>query len=144
MAVTGLVFLMILSGGFVAGTKAGFVFNTFPLMNGRFVPEGILALQPVWLNFFENVATVQFDHRLLAYVLCGVIPVFWIYAQRFDLAFGTRLALHMLLLALGLQVALGITTLLLVVPVWLGAMHQAGALLVFTAALYLNFAFRRT
>jgi len=142
-AVTGLVYLMILTGGFVAGTKAGFVFNTFPLMNGHFVPEGLLALEPTWVNFFENVATVQFDHRLLAYLLCLVIPAYWFYAQRFALDHRARIGLHLLLLALVLQVALGITTLLLIVPVWLGAAHQGGALLVFSAALYLNFAYRR-
>jgi len=68
IAATGLIFAMILSGGFVAGNKAGFAFNTFPLMNGRFAPEGLYALQPWWTNLFENIATVQFNHRLIAYL----------------------------------------------------------------------------
>jgi len=143
LGITALVYLMILSGGFVAGTKAGFVFNTFPLMNGQFVPEGLFALQPWWLNLFENVATVQFNHRLLAYILCLAIPAYWFYARRFAVGNEARTGLQLLLFALALQVALGIATLLHVVPVWLGATHQGGALLVFTAALFLNHALRR-
>lgn len=137
-AVTGLVFVMILAGGFVAGTRAGFAFNTFPLMNGRFVPAGIFAMQPLWVNLFENVAMVQFNHRLLAYVLCIVIPVYWFAARRVGLAAATRLGLHALLILLAAQVALGIATLIYVVPTALGAAHQGGALLVFTAAVFLN------
>lgn len=140
--VTGLVFLMILTGGFVAGTKAGFAFNTFPLMNGRFVPPGIFALTPWWANLFENIATVQFNHRLLAYVLVAVIAAFWWTAQRAGLPPRARRAAHALLGLLALQVTLGITTLLYVVPLGLAAAHQAGALLVFTAALYLAHALR--
>lgn len=136
LIVTGLIFLMILSGGFVAGNKAGFVFNTFPLMNGRFFPEGMLALEPIWTNFFENIATVQFDHRLIAYVLCLVIPIFWWVGRRYALAQPARRALHLLLAWLVVQVTLGITTLLYIVPIPLAAAHQAGALILFSLALY--------
>jgi cytochrome c oxidase assembly protein subunit 15 len=140
--VTTLVGLMILAGGFVAGTKAGFVFNTFPLMSGKFVPPGIYALQPWWSNLFENVATVQFNHRLLAYVLAAAGLAFYWHGLRSALAPSTRRALHLFVAALATQIALGISTLLLIVPVWLGAMHQAGALLVLTLALYLSHSLR--
>ena len=63
-----LVFITVLAGGFVAGTRAGFAFNTFPLMNGALIPEGYAALTPFWKNIFENIAAVQFNHRLLATV----------------------------------------------------------------------------
>jgi cytochrome c oxidase assembly protein subunit 15 len=135
--IAALVFLMILSGGFVAGTKAGFAFNTFPLMYGRLVPEGLFALDPWWRNFFENLPTVQFDHRLIAYLLCVVIPAYWFFARSRIGAGAARAWLHLLPLALALQVALGIATLLLVVPVTLAAAHQAGAMAVFTVALLL-------
>ncbi|MBI3571081.1 MAG: COX15/CtaA family protein [Gammaproteobacteria bacterium] len=135
-AATGLVFLMILSGGFVAGTKAGFAFNTFPLMNGRFIPEGIYAMQPFWTNLFENIATVQFNHRLLAYLLCLVIPLFWWKAMRAGLSDRARRAAQLLFGWLAVQVLLGITTLLYIVPVPLAAAHQAGALILFSLALY--------
>lgn len=134
--VTVLVFLMILSGGFVAGTKAGFAFNTFPLMNGRFFPEGMYAMQPFWSNPFENIATVQFNHRLFAYLLCVVIPLFWWNAMRAGLPDRARRAAHLLLGWLAVQVTLGIATLVYVVPVSLGAAHQAGALILFSLALY--------
>jgi cytochrome c oxidase assembly protein subunit 15 len=135
--VVGLVFLMILSGGFVAGTKAGFAFNTFPLMNGRFFPEGMYALSPGWTNLFENIATVQFNHRLLAYVLCLAVPALWFAATRAGLSPRARYAIHGLLAVLGMQVALGIATLVYVVPVTVAAVHQGGALILFTLALYL-------
>ena len=135
-AIVALVFLMILTGGFVAGTKAGFAFNTFPLMNGRFFPEGMYAMQPFWANLFENIATVQFNHRLLAYLLCMVIPLFWWQAMRAGLAPPARRAVQLLLGWLVVQAGLGIATLVYVVPVALGAAHQAGALVLFSLALY--------
>ncbi len=133
--VAALVFFMILTGGFVAGTKAGYAFNTFPLMNGRFVPEGIFGLEPWWTNLFENVATVQFSHRLVAYALLLAIPAYGWYARRFDLPARARLLFHLLLAVLAVQVLLGIATLVYVVPVALGAAHQAGALALLTLAL---------
>ncbi|WP_372523425.1 COX15/CtaA family protein [Sulfuricaulis sp.] len=142
VAVTALIFLMILSGGFVAGNKAGFAFNTFPWMNGRFIPEGLYALQPLWSNPFENIATVQFNHRLLAYLLCLVIPVFWWRAMRVALPARARLAVHFLTGWLAVQVLLGIATLLYVVPIPLAAAHQAGALVLFSVALTLQHSLR--
>ena len=123
--------LAILAGGFVAGLKAGFDYNTFPLMDGRLVPEGYGRLAPFWLNWTENVAAVQFNHRLLA-------------TATLVLALGTLLAgwhsaARPVLLGLagtvGVQYALGIATLVHVVPVGLGTLHQAMAVVVLTAAL---------
>jgi len=136
--VTGLVVLMILAGGFVAGTRAGLAFNTFPLMVGHLVPPGLYAMEPWWVNNFENVATVQFNHRMLAYVLLATAAVYWWRARAVPLSAATRRAFDGLLAALLVQTGLGIATLLYVVPVGLGALHQAGALVVLTAALYLN------
>lgn len=143
LGVTGLIFLMILSGGFVAGTRAGFVFNDWPLMHGRFIPEGLWALEPAWVNVFENLATVQFNHRLLAYLLCLIVPLYWWLARRYPLASGTRGLFHLLLAMFALQVVLGITTLLHYVPLPLAAAHQAGAMVVFTLALLINHRLRR-
>ena len=136
--ITGIIVLMILSGGFVAGTKAGFAYNTFPTMNGYWLPEGLYAMQPWWLNWFENVTTIQFNHRLIAWLLILGIPAFWYFTIRQIQEPQIRLALHLLLGMLAVQVSLGITTLLYAVPVALGAAHQAGALLLLTFALYLN------
>jgi cytochrome c oxidase assembly protein subunit 15 len=140
---TGLVVITILSGAFVAGLKAGFAYNTFPLMDGRWVPEAILMQQPAWRNFFENIATVQFDHRLLAIVSFLGIVALWLLSLRHSLSAQVRIGLHLLLAAAVLQVTLGISTLLLHVPVTLAAAHQGGALVLLTAMLFVNHRMRR-
>jgi heme a synthase len=137
------VLLVIVSGGFVAGMKAGFVFNTFPLMNGQWVPDNIFYLDPLWRNFFENIATVQFDHRWLAMTLAVTVVLFYLRARRQVTTPRLRLGLNLLLLAVALQVTLGIATLLLVVPIPLAAAHQAGAVLLLTAMLFVTHQLRR-
>jgi cytochrome c oxidase assembly protein subunit 15 len=92
----------------------------------------------LWADWFENLATVQFHHRLLAYLLVLALPAWWWMARRHALDRTTQLFFHALLAMLALQVALGITTLMFVVPVPLAAAHQAGALTLFTLALVLN------
>jgi cytochrome c oxidase assembly protein subunit 15 len=132
-----LIFVTLLSGGFVAGLKAGFAYNTFPLMNGSLVPESLLVQEPLWRNFFENVATVQFDHRILAIsVLLGIV-LLWLTGRRSALPGQVKVGMHLLLAAGFLQVSLGISTLLLHVPIALASLHQAGALLLFSTALFL-------
>ena len=128
----GIVFLMMLSGGFVAGTKAGFIMNTFPTMNGQWIPQGVAAMEPFWHNLFENPVTVQFIHRCLAVVVVlSVVACFWYSLRQ---TFVTRAWL--LLGVMILQVTLGITALVMRVPVWAGAAHQAGAVALLAAALY--------
>jgi cytochrome c oxidase assembly protein subunit 15 len=135
-AVAALVFVMMLTGGFVAGIRAGFAYNTFPLMNGAVAPPEILVLEPAWRNFFYNMATVQFDHRALAWLLALVVPWFWWTLRHArGLPPRARFGGDLLLVLLAVQIALGISTLLLVVPIGLAAAHQAGAVLVFAAAL---------
>ncbi len=143
IGVTALVVVTILAGGFVAGTRAGFTFNDWPLMHGRFFPEGLYTLTPWWADVFENVATVQFHHRLLAYILCLAIPAWWWMARRQPLDAATRAWFHALLALFAAQILLGIATLLLRVPLPLAAAHQAGAMAVFTVALILNHRLRR-
>ena len=135
-----LVFLQAMAGSFVAGIRAGLAYNTFPLMNGHLVPPGMFVIEPWYLNLFNNIATVQFDHRAIAWVLAALVPLFWLRTRR--AAPRVRLAASLLLAALALQIALGIATLVLVVPVPLAAAHQAGALLVFTAALFAAYSLR--
>jgi cytochrome c oxidase assembly protein subunit 15 len=142
-AVLFFVILTILAGGFVAGTRAGFTYNSFPLMDGRLVPEGYAQLRPFALNWFENIAAVQFDHRLLAVATAVVILLVWAAGWRAVLPRPARAALHGLVAIASLQVALGITTLVLVVPLALAAAHQAGAVLLLTAAIVLRHTLRR-
>ncbi len=136
--VVALVFVQILSGGFVAGIRAGFAYNTFPLMNGHLVPPEILMIEPWWRNFFYNMATVQFNHRALAWLLAFTVPVLWWKVARSTVAPSpARTAANVLLAMLVVQVALGILTLVHVVPLPLAALHQAGAVLLLAAALNL-------
>jgi len=138
-----LIFVMILTGGLVAGIRAGRAYNTFPLMNGHLVPPEIFMIDPWHLNFFNNMATVQFDHRLLAWILAALVPWFWLKVRRAAQDPRARAAVNLLLGALILQIALGISALLLVVPISLAAAHQGGAIAVFLAALLTVHALRR-
>lgn len=135
---TLLIFIMILSGGFVAGIHAGKAYNTFPLMDGHLVPPGLFVLEPWYRNFFENITTVQFDHRLIAWLLTLLVPLFWLRSMKHSLSPSVKMACHLLLLALILQISLGIATLLSAVPLELAATHQAGAMVLFTASLWVN------
>jgi len=137
-----LAFVTVLSGGFVAGLKAGHAFNTFPLMAGQWIPPGYLALEPAWRNFFENIATVQFNHRLLAISTFALVLVFAIRVIKDKALRPLRKPTLTLAGVATIQVALGISTLLWFVPVALGAMHQAVALLLLSVMLYVMFRFR--
>jgi len=127
-----LVFFMVLTGGLVAGLRAGKAYNTFPLMNGHWIPPEILQLEPWWKNFFWNIATVQFDHRLGAWLLAFLVPLLWWRCRNSE----AKLAASVLLALVVLQIALGISTLLLAVPVTLGVLHQGVASLVLCAAIW--------
>ena len=143
LALFVLLSVTIISGGFVAGLKAGKIYNTFPMMGDAWIPPGLLALEPSWRNFFDNMTTVQFDHRLLAITTFVLIVVYWFKARAAALPARARPAVNALLHTAILQVVLGIATLLLAVPVVLGAAHQGVAMLLFTVALYLVHALRR-
>ena len=136
LGLVSLVLITIVSGGFVAGLKAGLIFNTFPLMGGNLIPEGIGALSPWYLNPLENMVTVQFDHRWLA-MGTGILLIVWYIRgrSRFDdpvLQSSFKLVGMMVIV----QLLLGIATLLMQVPVLLGALHQGGALLLFSVLLF--------
>jgi cytochrome c oxidase assembly protein subunit 15 len=137
-----LIFLMALSGGLVAGIHAGLAYNTFPLMNDYLVPPEYLALRPWYQNLFNNVAAVQFDHRLIAWLLAILVPAFWLRTRSMQIGSRARLACNLLVLALALQIALGISTLLLRVPLPLAAAHQAGALLLFAVSIWVCYELR--
>jgi heme a synthase len=128
-ALPWIVFAMALSGGMVAGLRAGSAYQTFPLMNGHVVPPEILMLEPWWRNFLYNMATVQFAHRGFFWLLAVLVPLAWWRHRRESSA-------HLLLAAFALQAALGIATLLSGVPVGLGTAHQGGAVVFLAAAVW--------
>jgi cytochrome c oxidase assembly protein subunit 15 len=135
--VLALTALTILAGGFTAGSRAGYLFNTFPLMDGHLVPTGYAMLHPVWLNWFQNPAAIQFDHRLLATAtaLAALAAALWGTSPRLMLPQGPRDAMLALGATVVVQYALGVATLLLVVPVDLATLHQVVAVLLLSAAL---------
>jgi len=131
-----LIYLQILSGALVAGLDAGIGFNTWPLINESFIPKGLGVFVPWYINPFENRLTVQFDHRMLGYVVVAatLAQAGWLAVKRSPsalIASGFAVACFALL-----QATLGVWTLLLVVPIPLALAHQAGAMVLFAAALY--------
>ncbi len=128
----------VLSGGFVAGLKAGHAYNTFPKMGDQWLPPAGWMLQPGWRNLFENIATVQFDHRVLATLTFLGVLVFWFRTRGKAAAAAIRSWLDLLMLVAVIQVSLGISTLLLHVPVLLASLHQTGALILLTILLLVN------
>jgi len=134
VTLAGLVFLTAIAGAFVAGINGGLAYNTFPLMAGRIVPPGYGAMDPWWTNAFENIAAVQFNHRMLGILSVVGAVVVWGFGRRVARDTWSRALLMTLPVVALLQVGLGIATLLLRVPVGLAALHQAGALLLLTVA----------
>jgi len=139
IGITVMIVVTILSGGFVAGLKAGHAFNTFPLMGGQWIPPGYRVAEPFWLNFFETIPAVQFNHRWLAITTFVLVLLFALRAWRDDAMRMYRAAVGVLAMLALIQVSLGISTLVLHVPVVLAAAHQGAALALLTAALYLVF-----
>ena len=128
------VFVTIVSGALVAGLDAGLAYNTFPTMNGMWIPDGVMAQSPWYSNFLENTITVQFDHRWLAIATAtGIAALWWRERSRPHDGYAL-LALHAVAAAVLLQVALGIATVVLVVPLPIAAAHQASAMILFSAA----------
>lgn len=143
LVLVGLVYLMILSGGLVAGTRAGFAFSTWPLMGSSFIPPGLYSGDPAWLDAFEDITAIQFNHRIFAYLLFVLIHGFAFFLWRRLGTFRAKVACVCLVLALWLQVTLGIKTLLLHVPVSLAAAHQGGAVVLLSAMLFAAHTARR-
>ncbi|MGD9538034.1 MAG: COX15/CtaA family protein [Alphaproteobacteria bacterium] len=146
-ALLGLTLLTLTAGAFVAGNDAGLAYNSFPLMDGRLVPQDLFPHEPAWRNGFEGLALVQLNHRLLAYLTVlgalGLVIASGAYGTRSGLSVETRRVVWLVAgLALG-QAGLGVVTLLLYVPIALGAAHQGGALLLLTALLWASHSARR-
>jgi cytochrome c oxidase assembly protein subunit 15 len=136
MALLLLVLLQIYLGALVAGLRAGYVYNTWPLIDGALIPESarLFLDTPLWRNFFENTLTAQFDHRMVAYTIfiCALLHAFDV-TRTAKSSWVVSSAL-VLVLAVTVQAALGIWTLLDRVPITLALMHQAMAMLVLTVA----------
>ncbi len=126
------VYLQMILGAFVAGLRAGKTFNTWPLMDGKFVPDGYFVSTPRLADMFETMAAVQFNHRLGAYAIAALAVWFFLTARKTALAKRAR----MVLAVVGVQIVLGIWTVIAATPIWLGLAHQAMALVLLASALY--------
>lgn len=131
LLLVGLVVLQIFVGGLVAGLDAGMGYNTWPLMDDAWIPSGLGAMEPWWRNLFENALTVQFDHRLIAYVLLAAAVLNAVLTEP-----RLRSSALLLLVAVAAQAAIGIWTLLAHVQIHVALTHQGGAMLVLAAALW--------
>ncbi len=130
---SGLIFVQICLGGLVAGLKAGWTYNSWPLMNGALFPDGLYVYRPPWLSVFEDILTVQFNHRMMAYVIAAAVLVHLGLAVRRGLA---ERSLYLLAGGIFVQIGIGIWTLVTAVPLFLGLMHQLTAMIVFGLSLY--------
>ena len=142
-ALTALAALTIVSGGFVAGLRAGLVHNTFPKMDGAWIPAGMFAADPWWRNLFENLTTVQFNHRVLAMLLLAGVTVICTVIVRAGPAAASIWA-RASMAAVWTQALLGVATLLAYVPVSLAVLHQVNAFVLLTGLLGLTHELRRT
>lgn len=137
-----LVFLMVLSGALVAAIRAGFAYNTFPTMDGHWVPDEIMLIRPWYMNFVHNMATVQLVHRVMAVVIVCSVVITWYRVKHEPPNPRARLWADLMIAAVIIQIVLGITTLLLQVPINLAVLHQAGAVALFTCAIGVRHALR--
>jgi cytochrome c oxidase assembly protein subunit 15 len=128
----GGVYLQMILGAFVAGLRAGRTFNTWPLMDGKFFPDGYFSGAPGLNDLFETAAAAQFNHRMGAYLLAAAAIWFLVAARKTQL----KRRAHVVIAAVFMQIALGVWTVLAATPVALGLAHQAGALIVLSSALF--------
>lgn len=127
----GFVFVQVVLGAFVAGLKAGMAYNTWPDMNGEFVPQGLFALEPWWRNWFEDITTVQFNHRMMAYAVLAFAVVNVVLLVKASAHRRIVVSAAIVLATIVAQAAIGIWTLIAAVPLGLGLAHQGGAAIVF-------------
>jgi cytochrome c oxidase assembly protein subunit 15 len=139
-AFAGLVYFQMLLGALVAGLHAGLIYNTWPDMNGRVFPEDPFFSQPWWINFFENPGLAQFDHRIGAYAVAAFAA--FIYVRGIKLGGWVKISAKAVAIITTLQIALGITTLLLQAPEWLAAAHQVTAACLLCAGVWHAFELR--
>lgn len=131
-----IIFFTAMSGALVAGLGAGRVYTDWPFMDGDFFPTGYFWLSPWWLNIFETVQAVQFNHRTMAYITAIAVFSLWIWSRKQDLSKRARHSINSLTIMLIIQILLGISTLINAVPITLGVLHQAGAAITFVLSIW--------
>lgn len=152
-SLAGLITLTALSGGLVAGLDAGLIYNEWPMMGDGLIPpiDELWSNEYAkpndkggkWRNLLENPTTVQFDHRTLAETTALAATALWLYSRKLPLPKNVRMAMNTVMGVVILQVTLGISTLVYMVPIELASAHQAGAMTLLTSNFWLIHALRR-
>lgn len=137
-----LLITQIIYGAFVAGLNAGFIMNTWPKMDNQWIHDAVFAIKPLWKNFTEGLAGVQFIHRYLAVIVVGLVVYIWFKAAKLSVNLAQLSGLKILMLIVFLQFLLGVFTLIYFVPIWLGVLHQVGAFFLLAATVYTLFLFK--
>ncbi|MFU8811493.1 MAG: COX15/CtaA family protein [Balneolaceae bacterium] len=127
--------LQIVWGAFVAGLNAGHIYNTFPKMHQYWMPPELWLMEPLMSNVIENMVTVQWIHRVLATLLLLLAAIIWVRSYRMNTSLRTKMWVMALFSILLLQYALGVFTLIWHVPVSLGVLHQAVAMILLGIAI---------
>ena len=144
--ITGIMLVQIVFGAFMSGLKAAPNYPSFPDMNGQFIPDNLFFMKPLWINFFENITTIQFTHRGIAYLLCVLIMIYWWNARKINAPKIFKFAINLLPVILVIQVTLGVLVLLNShkgIPVGLGIFHQAFGLILLSVMLFGDFLYGR-
>ena len=139
-----LVVIQIIYGAFVAGLNAGIGFNTWPKMNGEWIPQAVYYLEPLWKNFIEAPYGIQFVHRVLALIIVSFVLFIWLKGKRLELENNQRTAVNLLVSLVIFQTILGILTLVLKVPLSLALLHQLGAFFLLMSVVYSLFIFKKS
>ena len=136
------VIIQIIYGAFVAGLDAGKVYNSWPKMNNDWIAESVYSMTPLWSNFVNGIAGVQFIHRTFAFVVLGLIIYILYQSRKIQLIQIEKNAINLLLITVFFQMALGIITLVMGVPIWLGVIHQLGAFILLASTVFSIFIFK--
>ena len=130
------IILQMIYGAFTAGLKAGFAWNTFPLMNGLWIPDGLFYLNPAWTNLVENNMTIQFIHRYIGILILIIASSMFVLMRNQPSNHQVKKSVIRLTVIVWIQVILGISTLLLYTPIWMAVIHQVFAVVLFLASLH--------
>ena len=139
-----LVIIQIIYGAFVAGLNAGIGFNSWPKMNGEWIPEAVYSLDPLWKNFLESPYGIQFIHRTLALIIVSFVIYIWYKGREIQHNYLQRKSLNILLSIIILQTVIGIFTLILIVPISLALTHQIIAFFLLMSVVYSIFVFKKS
>ena len=139
-----LVVIQIIYGAFVAGLNAGIGFNSWPKMNGEWIPEAVYSLDPLWKNFLEAPYGIQFIHRILALIIVSFVLLIWVKGKKIQQNHLQKKSLNLLISVVILQTVIGIFTLILVVPISLALIHQLGAFLLLMSVVFSLFTFSKS